>query len=635
MSNFIGRLVGAFIGLCFAGGGAVLLVTTVVPVFKTWDQTKTWQPGLAQLESVDGSDSETRARYRYSIDGRMFVCERVYLADFKDNIGSYHSKLQDRLKYMLRTETPVAVWVNSENPGEAVIDREIRWGLMLLIFVFCAVFMLVGLTVCVACVFAGGRKKVKGPATAELKREWEQKKSEQPDYREGFIEYRQYRLHDLKNETEKELSGNRQEEQWREKKEWQTSRIRSDAKSGARGMWIFAVLWCVISSPVLFFLQGELLTGNYLALIGLIFPLAGIYLLAKAIGISREFHRFGIVEYCMDPYPGSIGGNVGGTLNIRNVQETHTLFKVKLECVFSYESGSDGDKSRYENIRWAEEGIARTARISGGVKLEFRFDVPQDLPESEVKRSGDYYLWRLKVTAELPGVDLNRTYIIPVFKTSEGSRHVRHDLSQQAKEARQQASEKSRMALANDNLDSTGLSRSVRIQKLHPGLLLVYPMFRNKILTLIACLFGGCFGGSAVGIMFGLAGRDFFGIVAFIVALPFALIGFFATAAAVYMPLNNLRVTIVRGRVTILRRLAVLPTYYKQINSSDIAKLTVKKSGSTGQGTGKVEHFQIVAHTKAGDTIILGEDIDGIDLADQFKDYLWEKIHGGLQEQRF
>jgi hypothetical protein len=629
MGNFIGRMIGAVLGLCFAGGGAVLLVTTVVPLFKAWQETKTWQPAWAQVESVGGADNETKASYRYTIDGVDYSGRRVYLADFKDNIGNYHKNFQAHLKSLQRTETHVAIWVDPENAGEAVIDREIRWGLLLLIVGFCSAFIVVGLAVCLASIFARNGKKTQQPATAELKRQWEQKKSGNPDYHEGFIEFRRFRLHELQKEAEDETSARQTGELWRQKKEWRTSRIRSEARSTTLAMWIFAMLWCGVSSPILFFLKSELLSGNYLALIGLIFPLIGIFLLAKAIAMSREYRRFGMVEYSMDPYPGAIGGNVGGSMEIRDVQEAGALFRVKLECVFSHESGSSDDKSRFETIRWAEEGSAGTARIAGGVRLEFRFDVPRDLPESDVGRTGDYHFWRLQVTADLPGVDLNRSYIIPVMKTetADHSRHVRHDLSRQAQEAREEAAERSRRALQSGDFAATGLAGSVRIRKIDRGVLLIYPMFRNKMLTVIAFLVSASFGGFAAGIPFGFSGQGLVGVLAFIVAVPFALIGLIAACVALYLPLNNMRVTISQGRVTVLRRLAVLPIFFKRINSSDIRELSVDRSGSTGQGTGKVEHFRIVAHSKTGDTVTLGEDIDGLDLAEQFKDYLWQKIH--------
>lgn len=105
-----------------------------------------------------------------------FIGKRVYLTDFNDNIGNYHEKLQAHLKSLQRTETPVAVWVNPENPGEAIIDRQIRWGLLLMIIGFCSAFIVVGLAVCLASIFARDEKKVKKPATADQTGElWRQK----------------------------------------------------------------------------------------------------------------------------------------------------------------------------------------------------------------------------------------------------------------------------------------------------------------------------------------------------------------------------------------------------------------------------------------------------------------------------
>ena len=51
-------------------------------------------------------------------------------------------------------------------------------------------------------------------------------------------------------------------------------------------------------------------------LIGLLFAFIGLLLDNKAIKLSRERYRFGVIELVMDSFPGSIGGNVGGSFEI-------------------------------------------------------------------------------------------------------------------------------------------------------------------------------------------------------------------------------------------------------------------------------------------------------------------------------
>lgn len=57
--------------------------------------------------------------------------------------------------------------------------------------------------------------------------------------------------------------------------------------------------------------------------------------------------------------------------------------------------------------------------------------------------------------------------------------------------------------------------------------------------------------------------------------------------------------------------------------------MSIKKSGSTGQGNHEIEHYKIEANYNRGDSITLAEDIDGEDLANSFKDYLLQRIQYG------
>ena len=154
---------------------------------------------------------------------------------------------------------------------------------------------------------------------------------------------------------------------------------------------------------------------------GLLFPLVGIFLLKKAWDLTREWRRFGVIELEMDPFPGAIGGHVGGRLLIQGTYQGDSEYHVELACVRSYVSGSGKNRSRRESVLWSETGTARstiTASPKGmGTRLSFRFDVPDNLPESDISQSGDYYLWRIRLTAEIPGTNLDRDYSIPVFRT--------------------------------------------------------------------------------------------------------------------------------------------------------------------------------------------------------------------------
>ena len=147
MTSILRRLPGLIFGLLFAAGGLFILSETALPTWQNWRAMQNWQPTYAQLLSVSGEENQTRASYRYDYDGNSYQSDRVYVAELNDNIGSYHADLLERLRSQLNAGEPILVWVNPLIPRQAVIDRDMRWGLFALMSVFCSVFIFIGLLV--------------------------------------------------------------------------------------------------------------------------------------------------------------------------------------------------------------------------------------------------------------------------------------------------------------------------------------------------------------------------------------------------------------------------------------------------------------------------------------------------------
>lgn len=615
-------------GLAFAGGGAYLLSQTAGAMWQDWHAMRSWQPAYGKLLSVSGADNQTRARYRYDVDGLRFENDRVYVAEFNDNIGSYHDELRSRLERHESTGAPVTVWVNPNDPSQAVIDRDMRWGLFSLISAFCAAFILAGLLVVYAALNGGNSRTIsQRPPLSALRREWEEKQKD-PNFSDTLLEYARQRHAELE-EGEKDA---RDRQNWRTRKGWETSIILSEAKRGTFVLWFFALAWNAISAPVLFFLPEELDNGNLLALVGVIFPLAGVYLLFLAIRSTLEYRRFGTVAFEMDPHPGAIGGHVGGHILVPHLSydiATNPAAKltVRLECVYSYMSGSGDDRSRREDIKWAEEGSPLVEHAAQGVQLAFRFNVPDNLPEADPTQTGAYHFWRVDVKAGIPGTDLKRQYNIPVFRTGESSRSVRHDISAQVAKRKEQESEVVRQQIARGNFDIPALSRAMNYREAGGEIRMSFPMFRNKLLTAFAAIFAGGFGFAAHS-MSGIAFKGgISGLLVAVFSIPFVLVAMLASIATVYLLFNNLRVRIARNEVTVLRRLLFIPVFSRRLNVTDIAWLAIRKTGSTGQGIGKIEHFKLIAQDHAGKSVTLAEDLDGEDAAGHFRDHLSRRLN--------
>ncbi len=115
----------------------------------------------------------------------------------------------------------------------------------------------------------------------------------------------------------------------------------------------------------------------------------------------------------MQPYPGRIGGEVGGNIRICKVKSCR--LKLTLSCVL-VKPRFDGDGNDNEAIVWLNKLDADFNPEVNGTSLRFRFDVPAGLPPSgRPQLRGGYHLWRLDIESLDLAVQFAREYRIPVF----------------------------------------------------------------------------------------------------------------------------------------------------------------------------------------------------------------------------
>ena len=625
--RIIASLFGIMFGLVFIAGGVFISLETAVPTFQTWDKMQRWTATTATLIKVTGASNTTEASYRYLVSGVEYVNDRVYVSSIKDDFGQYHQDMYQNLLWLKNNNRQTDIWYNPDNPSESVIDRDMRWGLFTLMTLFCSMFILIGLGISYVSINPSKQNNKKKPSLSELRKQWRQYQQDN-NSNEGFIEYvRQQHSEEINQQTfEKNNYKAPGINPWLSKKEWHTSRIRSGAKKSLIVMWGVCIFWNAVSSPVLFVLEDEIKKGNYAALIALLFPLVGLFLIKKSWQMTREWNRYGIIEFEMDPFPGSIGGHVGGSLLIKNVQDYTTPYQIELECVYSYVSGSGDNRSRRENIKWAEGGRAKVVNAANGVILKCRFDVPEHLPESNIEQQGDYYFWRLKVSADLSGIQLNREYNIPVFKTQTESKYIRHDVSAQVEEMRENKALESQAAINSGDFASTALARAFKFKDKGRKQVFYFPMFRNKVLTFFALIFVGGFDFAAYSITDGFGDGSIMSIGMFIFSIPFALVGLIASIATIYLSFNNLTTILVDRKIKVLRRLFIFPVKYSVIEADSIKKIEIKSTGSTGEGVKQIKHYKLISILKTFKKVTIAEDIDGEDLANQLKEFICKRL---------
>ena len=550
-----GRIFLTLFALPFFGVGVWMAWSIGSNLHDAW-QMRGWEAVPARLiaagyETHTGDDSDTYeayASYSFEYRGRSYTGDRVAIAGGADNIGDYQADLGNRLSSLLARGEPVTAWVNPEAPWESVIDRHLRWGLIGFKSIFLFVFGGVGLGLLI---YTWVAQKEKDATLARF-----------------------------------------QEAPWLLNDAWQTPEIRSGSRAAMWGAWVFAALWNAISAVTPFMAYKEVTENqNYLALIALLFPLVGVALLTWAIRRTLEWRRFGPAPVTLDPFPGSIGGHVGGTIDLDLPFDSTAKFHITLTNLHSYMSGSGKNRSRREEAKWQDELVAHAEPGGKGTRLAFRFDVPDGLDESDAEQSGDsYYKWRLNLRAELPGNDVDRDYDIPVFATAQQSHRLPERAVQTSRDQQ-------------DTISDASVRDRVRIEHGPMGKSMVYPMGRHAWANLLGMIFGAVFAGAGW-FLITQAGHAIFGSV-------FGGVGLLVALGAFYMLTNSLEVTQDGTSILTVRRWLGVPVGRRSMARSRFRQFSKKSSMQTQSGGRHVIYYAIKLVDHDGNEMVVGEGFRG------------------------
>lgn len=206
---------------------------------------------LTTSGSSDGDDTfRAEGRYRYVFEGRRYASSRLGLSTKggADNIDDWHHEVSARLQEARAAGRPVDVWVNPGKPAESVFDRGVRWGEVLFLIPFSLAFGGVGVGALVAMAYVlKGKGPGGGPRQAPVR-------AVDGAGKEG----------------------------------------RAAGNAAPPMLWVFAFFWNAISWPIaILAVRDAAASGEWLALIVLLFPLVGLMILWGAIAASWKSFREG------------------------------------------------------------------------------------------------------------------------------------------------------------------------------------------------------------------------------------------------------------------------------------------------------------------------------------------------------
>jgi hypothetical protein len=379
--------------------------------------------------------------------------------------------------------------------------------------------------------------------------------------------------------------------------DWASGVASTAGRKELRVLWLAAAIMNTLGLPVGWMaLFGDTDLPVYLQVMLPAFTLLGLHILFVAVRDSFRWRRFGRLEMTLDPLPGSIGGHVGGSLELPLHRAAVADFRVLLMCIRDRLVKTKDGSSRSESVEWGQETLPEAGRSGSGVQLRYTFQVPDGLPPSE-EPSDDYHKWVVRVQADVPGADLDQVFEVPVL------------LVDPPLEAREPALSEATAA------DVGVLSpRVVRVHRRRGGLTLSFPAGRGGVGGLMLLIFGAVFAGGGVFAFVSTSDTGAGGLIAAVVAgfggfflLIFGGVGALMMLLGLYSLVNSLVVEIRNGKV-VTRRSFFLP-FKRTTRVEDVQKIEMDVHSRVGQGAKASSHMRIRAFVRGGRRIPLGDDI--------------------------
>lgn len=375
--------------LPFAAVGAVMSVLTVRSLLY-WNQVQSWtetpctilEASLEENSDSDGGRAyQAVARYKYHWAGKDYESDVVGVHGGSDNLGSFQRNKARELERHLQNGKPFRCFVNTSNPSEALLYRDLRLGMLAFKAMFGFIFGGVGFGLIGVAIWGG--KKIK------------------------------------RKELRKQLHPG---EPWLCRDDWANKRIRSSRWGPALMMAGFAFFWNALSwAAAAAFFFGDKEMPAWAKAICLGFPAIGLLLLGTAIYLVIGAWRWGVSELEMAAVPGVLGGRVAGVIYAPAGLEVADRFLLTLTCFEKKtRSTSDGTETYDEPIWQADQEIIQT--LGGGhankTIVPVSFYVPYDQHPTDSEAG---FSWKLEAKAEVPGIDYHAEFEVPIFKTDDSS----------------------------------------------------------------------------------------------------------------------------------------------------------------------------------------------------------------------
>lgn len=377
-------------------------------------------------------------------------------------------------------------------------------------------------------------------------------------------------------------------EPWLWQKDWAAGRVDDAGRTGMWGAWAFATLWNLVSIPSGYLgVRAALYEGNKAGMFALLFPLVGLGLLVWAIRATLRFKDYGTSRFELSTLPGVVGHTIAGSVRIPSLVEPAEGFYTTLSCVRRVTTqGKNG--STTESILWQEDRLIRgqPSRDPDGMatRIPIAFRLPADAQPCDASNPNDRVLWRLKVSANVPGVDYQSIFEVPVFRTAASDSPLSDDEERQTHD----------QVIPTDYRQPAG-SR-ITVTKNLRGMEIFFPAARNPGAASGTTLFTALWSG-VVWFLISFKAPLLFPIV-------FGLFGLLLIYITLQLWFGVSRVTVNSGTVAVASGY-LSPGSERTLRLGEISDI----STAIGMQAGSTPYYDVVIGLKNGQKVIAGRSV--------------------------
>ena len=355
-------------------------VASLAAQLQGWVKAQAWQQVPATVVEAEliktqdeGTTYRATARYRYQVNGKTYESTRVGFGEGSDNLGTWQEDKYNHLALAKRSEEPINVWVDADNPMQAVIDRAIRWEAIALTIPFATLFPLVS-------------------------------------FGALFVIFVMLRTPDDKFNAKPVLAKNKPE-------------IKPNP-SRAAVFWVFGVFWNLIAFPLAFGLIPRAYGQSWTWIFIMLFPVVGVGLLIAAAGGTLKSLRSGRVFISLGPAQPHLGATINVIIRFAPRMGSMPPSGSYVVTLICEEVDTRPEDAVHKTVWQQQRDVNRPTDMNAGQDgridsplAKVTFSPPANVPASQVPTS-IYHRWRVLIG--FPGGSDERSFDVVIGPANKG-----------------------------------------------------------------------------------------------------------------------------------------------------------------------------------------------------------------------